>query len=190
VTNDEKVKLSFKIIHHLLSKVHHDLVWWNDPEAQIILKDFIDENETWNEKGLDHSRLEGLVKSHWRHVRTRLYFTSASHMYTFLNILKLGLNSTLIDQQNQIDKEELENITTLDYMSGFVFRLYENLGLESTDPKRFKLEIMVNKGAAVEGEHVEKGIEEHTIPILLDNYIDINKQLTLDDIDEFFKVLL
>ena len=73
-------------------------------------------------------------------------------MYSLLNTLKLGLNSILIDQSNQQDKEALENITTLDYMSGIVFRLYENLGLEESDPNRFKLEIMVNRGAVIEDD--------------------------------------
>lgn len=73
-------------------------------------------------------------------------------MYTLLNTLKYGLNSILVDQQNEKDKEALENITTLDYMSGIVFRLYENLGLEAEDPKRFRLEIMVNRGAIPDGD--------------------------------------
>lgn len=83
----------------------------------------------------------------------------------------------------------LENITTLDYMSGFVFRLYENLVLAENDPKRFRLEIMVNRGAVIDEGNWEN-IEEHTIPISYQKYIDINKQLTLHDIDEFFTNLL
>lgn len=57
----------------------------------------------------------------------------------------------------------MENITTLDYMSGIVFRLYENLGLDGNDRERFRLEIMVHKGAVV--EDINQEIEEHTIPI-------------------------
>ena len=52
-------------------------------------------------------------------------------MYTLLNTLKLGLNSILINHE---DKEALDNITTLDYMSGIVFRLYEDLELKENDP--------------------------------------------------------
>jgi hypothetical protein len=74
-------------------------------------------------------------------------------------------------------------------MSGIVFRLYENLTLEENDPKRFRLEIMVNRGAVVEEEY-EKEMEEHTIPISYKKYVDINKQLTLHDVDDFFKNLL
>jgi hypothetical protein len=49
-------------------------------------------------------------------------------------------------------------------MAGIVFRLYENLGLDENDPDRFRLEIMVNRGTAVE-EGIEKIMENHTIPI-------------------------
>ena len=50
-------------------------------------------------------------------------------------------------------------------MSGIVFRLYEDLGLEEDDPARFRLEIMVNRGAIIENDTFDKPIEEHTIPI-------------------------
>lgn len=62
-------------------------------------------------------------------------------------------------------------------MSGIVFRLYENLGLDEDNPDRFRLEIMVNRGAVVE-DYGEKNIENHTIPISQENFIDINKKLT------------
>ena len=104
------------------------------------------------------------MKSYWRHIRTRLYFTSASHMYTLLNTLKLELNSSLIDHTHEKDKEALENITTLDYMSGIVFRLCENLGIDENDPKRFRLEIMVNRGSVIENDY-QNTVVDHTIPI-------------------------
>ena len=81
-----------------------------------------------------------------------------------MNTLKLGLNSTLIDKDSEKDKEALKNITTIDYMSGIVFRLYENLALDEDDPDRFRLEIMVNRGSIV-NEDFESTIEDHTIPI-------------------------
>ena len=31
VNNDEKLTIGFKIIHHLLHKIHHDLLWWMSP---------------------------------------------------------------------------------------------------------------------------------------------------------------
>jgi len=128
------------------------------------------------------------VKSHWRHVRSHLYFTSASHMYTLLNTLKLGVDSILIDESDKGVKDSLDGILRLDFMSHFVFRLFENLNVSEEDPSRFNLEIMVNRGAVTNPDEI-KGVKDHTIPINLDNYIDISKKLNLEKIDTFLKNL-
>ena len=49
-------------------------------------------------------------------------------------------------------------------MSGFVFRLFENLNVRMNDPNRFKLEIMVNRGATTNNEAILH-VKNHTIPI-------------------------
>jgi len=73
-------------------------------------------------------------------------------------------------------------------MSHFVFRLFENLNVEEDDPSRFNLEIMVNRGAVTNPTEI-KSVIGHTIPINLDNYIEINKKLNLEKIDTFLKNL-
>lgn len=128
------------------------------------------------------------MKSHWRHVRSHFYFTSASHMYTLLNTLKLGVGSILIDEEDKRVKDSLDDILRLDFMSHFVFRLFENLNVEEEDPSRFNLEIMVNRGAVTNPEDI-KLVKNHTIPINLDNYIDISKKLNLEKLDTFLKDL-
>jgi len=32
----------------------------------------------------------------WKHIRTRMYFTSASHMYSIFNMITLGDNRVLL----------------------------------------------------------------------------------------------
>ena len=131
-----------------------------------------------------------MVKSHWRHVRTHLYFTSASHMYTLLNTIKLASGSILVDDADSAVKVALDKILRLDFMSHFVFRLFENFEVDA-DPtiSRFRLEIMVNRGAIVNKNWI-KEVKDHTIPIRFDQgYVHINKKLNLEKLDSFLKLL-
>ncbi len=99
-------------------------------------------------------------------------------MYTLLHTLKLGVDSILIDETDLETKKQLDGILRLDFMSGFVFRLFENLNVSTDDPGRFKLEIMVNRGATVDKKIIASTIN-HTVPIQHENFVDINKSLTL-----------
>ena len=111
-------------------------------------------------------------------------------MYTLLNTLKLGVGSILIDDESEAEiRDKLDQILRLDFMSGFVFRLFENLNVQEDDPSRFKLEIMVNRGAALNSNMVTEAVN-HTILIQQKNYVDINKQLNLSQVDKFFTDLL
>lgn len=147
------------------------------------------EERQWEKSGLDEAGLDDRVRSSWRHIRTRLYFTSASHMYTLLHTLKHGVDSILIDGRDIETKKKLDNILRLDFMSGFVFRLFENLSVNEGDPSRFKLEIMVNRGATVDRDIISNA-KNHTVPILHENFVDINKSLTLEQLETFFEHLL
>ena len=69
-------------------------------------------------------------------------------MYTLLNTLKLGVDRILIDEEDKQVKDKLDAILRLDFMSSFVFRLFENLSVDESCPSRFRLEVMVNRGAA------------------------------------------
>ena len=109
-------------------------------------------------------------------------------MYTLLNTLKLGVDSLLIDESDKVLKKDLDSILRLDFMSHFVFRLFENLSVVEDDPSRFNLEIMVNRGAITNSSEIWN-VKDHTIPINLDNYLDISKKLTLEKIDTFLKTL-
>jgi inositol-hexakisphosphate/diphosphoinositol-pentakisphosphate 1-kinase len=147
------------------------------------------EEREWDKSGLDETGLGNRVKSYWRHVRTRLYFTSASHMYTLLNVLKLGVDSILIDETDKEISEQLDAILRMDFMCNFVFRLFENLEVREDDPCRFKLEIMVNRGAVTNQDDI-LNVKNHTIPIRLDRFIDLNKQLNFEKLEKFFSSIL
>ena len=53
ITVEEKLDIGFRIIHPLLNKIHHDLLWWTSSEWEIRNHDFEDEYESWEQKGLD-----------------------------------------------------------------------------------------------------------------------------------------
>ena len=85
---EKKVTISSSILSPLLRKVYNDLMWWKIDNTKFVDKEMIEEEICyWKHKGLNADKLEGDVKSAWRHVRTRLYFTCASHIYTLFNIL-------------------------------------------------------------------------------------------------------
>ena len=109
-------------------------------------------------------------------------------MYTLLNTLKLGVGSLLLSEGDISVKEKLDSILRLDFMSHFVFRLFENLNVNEEDPNRFKLEIMVNRGAIIDTREIQD-VKDHTIPINLDNYFEINKKLNLEKLDMFLAQL-
>jgi inositol hexakisphosphate/diphosphoinositol-pentakisphosphate kinase len=156
----------------------------------IRKKQFEEEKREWDKTGLDETGVGDRVKSYWRHVRTRLYFTSASHIYALLNTLKLGVNSILVDEQEkEIHEKKLDDILRMDFMSNFVFRLFENLDVQEDNPNRFKLEIMINRGAATDENEIIN-VKSHTIPIMHSHFVDLNKQLNFNKLEKFFKSIL
>jgi hypothetical protein len=108
---------------------------------------------------LDTSHGDNLdVKSLGRHVRTRLYFTSETHLHTLLNVLRLGhmkfdgfpneydnedLNAVIDDEGEKSISEEGE----LCYLTHIVIRVFEKLGMKQNDPARFRVELSFSPGA-------------------------------------------
>jgi inositol hexakisphosphate/diphosphoinositol-pentakisphosphate kinase len=150
------------IAHKLIDKIHEDLCWWKknqygqeyknaEEKYYISEKDLIkDENQNWDKTGLDKKGLDQNteIKSHWRHIRSRFYFTSASHMYTLLNVLKHGFKQHANIKKNNTVKD-IDEWHRLDFLSGIYFRVFENLVCEEHDPSRFKLEIKLNRGSTI-----------------------------------------
>ena len=79
VAAQDKVEIGVKIAHEMLSKLRRDLLAGMDTVSH--------EQERVHQ--LDH-RLADDVRSPLRHVRTRLYFTSESHIHSAFNVLRWG----------------------------------------------------------------------------------------------------
>ena len=168
-----------KIISPLFRKIKSDLLWWNTAlsEKNDLAKPYQEESayymmKTNNEKST--------MIDHWRHIRTRLYFTSASHLYSLFNVLHYNAGGAQIKQ----NLKEFEEIITLHYLSHIVFKLYENLDAADKDPKRFRLEVAMSPGCVM--DKIKK-YEGHLVPII--EPIILNENLTLEELEDLLKNL-
>ncbi|KAM5260803.1 inositol hexakisphosphate and diphosphoinositol-pentakisphosphate kinase 2 isoform 11-T14 [Hipposideros larvatus] len=93
------------------------------------------------------------VLSPERHVRTRLYFTSESHVHSLLSILRYGaLCNESKDEQWKRAMDYLNIVSELNYMTQIVIMLYEDPNKDLTSEERFHVELHFSPGA--------KGCEE------------------------------
>lgn len=87
------------------------------------------------------------VSSPGRHVRTRLYFTSESHVHSLLTVLRHGgLLDILTDEQWRRAMEYVSMVSELNYMSQIVVMLYEDPNKELTSDERFHVELHFSPG--------------------------------------------
>ncbi|CAH8327924.1 unnamed protein product [Eruca vesicaria subsp. sativa] len=110
-----------------------------------------------------------------RHVRTRLYFTSESHIHSLMNVLRYcNLDESLQGEESLVCQSALERLCKtkeLDYMSYIVLRLFENTEVSVEDPKRFRIELTFSRGADLSpleknDKEAESLLREHTLPIM------------------------
>ncbi|XP_029284345.1 inositol hexakisphosphate and diphosphoinositol-pentakisphosphate kinase 2 isoform X14 [Cottoperca gobio] len=93
------------------------------------------------------------VMSPGRHVRTRLYFTSESHVHSLLSIFRYGgLLDEEKDQQWKRAMDYLSAVSELNYMTQIVIMLYEDNNKDLASEERFHVELHFSPGV--------KGVEE------------------------------
>ncbi|KAM9825167.1 inositol hexakisphosphate and diphosphoinositol-pentakisphosphate kinase 2 isoform X4 [Syngnathus typhle] len=93
------------------------------------------------------------VMSPGRHVRTRLYFTSESHVHSLLSIFRYGgLLDEEKDQQWNRAMDYLCAVSELNYMTQIVIMLYEDNNKDLSSEERFHVELHFSPGV--------KGVEE------------------------------
>lgn len=131
ITKDEKLQISQCICTPLMKKILSDL------------HSNIDEGAT----RLD-SRYSTGVSTPQRHVRTRLYFTSESHIHSLLNIIRLGgLCKIKDDEQWQRSMNYISEISELNYMTQIIIMVYEDRTKEPQSDERFHVELHFSPGA-------------------------------------------
>ena len=202
---DEKIKIGIKFIKPLLNKIYNDLLWVlnfegsnsfiSNKSSTLSLSDNDDssmkdllklESQERTYFGLDEKKLDkGEIKSAWRHVKTKIYFTSQSHLYSLLNTLIYSMNSFLIKNGPNEDNP-IFSIFDLDYCSHIVFRLFENYKVDKKSKERYRIEIVVSPGA--NKNITDYNDNKHLIP--LEKWLILNNRLSLSDIQKYFNFIL
>lgn len=136
ITAQEKLMISLGTCSPLLRKIQADLLRNADSN----------EDDTESVNRLDPKYSHG-VSSPDRHVRTRLYFTSESHIHSLVTALQYGgLLDIKRDEQWQRSMEFLSAISELNYLSQIVIMLYEDPTKEPSSDDRFHVEIHFSSG--------------------------------------------
>ncbi|KAE9590382.1 hypothetical protein Lal_00028141 [Lupinus albus] len=137
------------------------------------------------------------VKTPERHVRTRLYFTSESHIHSLMNVFRYcNLDEFLQGEESLVCHNALERLSKtreLDYMSYIVLRMFENTEVALEDPKRFRIELTFSRGAdlfPLENNDSKGRLlrEEHTLPIMGPERLqEIGSYLTLETMERMIR---
>ena len=138
MTRAEKLTIAQGICAPLLRKIRADLQRNADLE-----EDEGEEDQTVNR--LDPRYSSGVL-SPGRHVRTRLYFTSESHIHSLLTILSEGGLVDSNDEQWQRAMEYVSLVSELNYMTQVVIMLYEDPTKEVSSDERFHVELHFSPG--------------------------------------------
>ncbi|KAH9540609.1 hypothetical protein CY35_14G013900 [Sphagnum magellanicum] len=132
------------------------------------------------------------VRTPERHVRTRLYFTSESHIHSLINILwYCHLDDSLKGEPGLVSNEGLQHLSEikeLDYLTHIVLRMFENIAVPLEDPKRFRIELMFSNGAAVSPLEVTPQIQDHMLPVLPPVSLqEDGRYVTLDELEKLVR---
>ncbi|XP_059392812.1 inositol hexakisphosphate and diphosphoinositol-pentakisphosphate kinase 1 isoform X5 [Carassius carassius] len=131
ITKAEKLDIASAYCLPLVKKIQLDLQRTHEDEAVNKL----------------HPLYSRGVMSPGRHVRTRLYFTSESHVHSLLNIFRYGgLLDELKDEQWKQAMDYLSAVTELNYMTQIVIMLYEDNNKDPSSEERFHVELHFSPG--------------------------------------------
>ncbi|XP_036094800.1 inositol hexakisphosphate and diphosphoinositol-pentakisphosphate kinase 1 isoform X7 [Rousettus aegyptiacus] len=137
ISREEKLEIAVGFCLPLLRKILLDLQRTHEDESVNKL----------------HPLYSRGVLSPGRHVRTRLYFTSESHVHSLLSVFRYGgLLDETQDAQWQRALNYLSAISELNYMTQIVIMLYEDNTQDPLSEERFHVELHFSPGV--------KGVEE------------------------------
>ncbi|MED6134114.1 Inositol hexakisphosphate and diphosphoinositol-pentakisphosphate kinase vip2 [Stylosanthes scabra] len=196
INPEQKLKIGSKIARRLLGKLLIDLrntreeaisvaeLKKNQDDHTLSMKTEKEDAEAKSKlhhrndearKSTTPNTLYANVRTPERHVRTRLYFTSESHIHSLMNVLRFcNLDESLQGEESLVCHNALQRLSEtreLDYMSQIVVRMFENTEVALEDPKRYRIELTFSRGAdlsPLEDNDSEATSlrQEHTLPIM------------------------
>ncbi|XP_055337763.1 inositol hexakisphosphate and diphosphoinositol-pentakisphosphate kinase 2-like isoform X2 [Paramacrobiotus metropolitanus] len=143
ITAKEKLAIAQGVATPLLKKIRADL-------QRVI--DYQDDPENINRL---HPRFSQNVASPGRLVRSRLYFTSESHIHSLMNMLRFGGLIGGNDEQWSRAMKYISTVSEFNFLTQIVIMMYEDPNKELRSEERFHIEIHFSPGMMLRNEDVE-----------------------------------
>ncbi|ULU09990.1 hypothetical protein L5515_000466 [Caenorhabditis briggsae] len=137
IKTENKMVIAQRVCTPLLRKIRNDL-------HRCLENKESEETQT----RLDPRASQGIATP-FRHVRTRLYFTSESHIHTLMNLIRYGNLCSVDDKKWQRAMNFLSGVTEFNYMTQVVLMVYEDSRKEKDEndtAPRFHIEILFSPG--------------------------------------------
>ncbi|KAF8567319.1 hypothetical protein P879_07978 [Paragonimus westermani] len=131
ITREEKLVIGQRICTPLMRKILSDARYTDVDECTRL-----------------HAGYSKGVASPERFVRTRLYFTSESHLHSLLTCLRYGdLADVCTDEQWRRAMDYVSSVSEINYLAQIVIMIYEDPTVEPKTEKRFHVELHFSPGA-------------------------------------------
>jgi len=190
IEKHDKVHIGLQIAATLLKKIHIDLLAGTSQSQH--------EEERVHQLDYRHNTD---VKSPQRHVRTRLYFTSESHIHSLFNVLRWGSEVSHMsgDTVPSIFSEEARakfDDMELCYLTHVVFRVLQRNGARADDKRSYSVQVLVSPGVNQDlrkGDSVSSvgGATSRSEQVEAQELtVSSRKDLTLEEIDRFISFFL
>lgn len=135
-----------------------------------------------------------------RRIRTRLYFTSESHLHTLINVLRFAAEGDSCKYGNSFTSpvlspsgmELLNESKEVCYLTHFVIRLFEDTGRKISDTRRFRVEILFSAGATGTPIHQAQSTKGADLTRLdTEPLVSVGRDgLTCADVEDFFSTVI
>jgi len=140
----EKISIGNKMCRALLEKIKYDLIIART-DNQVDMRYMIN---------MDYSA-DLPINTMGRRIRTRLYFTSESHLHTLINVLRFSSNKNEKDcPLSKRGTDIIGQAPEFCYLTQVIIRLFEDTAKKESDPKRFRIEILFSPGASATPLHM------------------------------------